>query len=87
MQLKIGAGAPFEGFIFALQAAGFEGPPHDQYQPVRIEGFLDILVSAALDGSDSRFNIAVTRNDDNGDVLMLFLDDLQEIETIQFRAL
>ena len=87
VQFGISTGAALQRFIFALQAAGFEGPAHDQQQPVGVEGLFDIFIGAALDGGDRRFNVAVARNDDNGHVLMLLLDGLQEIEPVEFGTL
>ncbi len=64
-QFDIGAGAALEFLILAPQPRCFERPPDDQNEPVGIEGLLDIVIGAALDGRDGRFDIAVAGNDDD----------------------
>src|SRR5215207_9487991 len=87
VQFGVGASAALQRFILAFQAAGFKSPSDNEKQAVGVEGFFDILISATLDGSDCRFNVAMTGNNDYGHVVMLLLDDLQEIKPVKFRAL
>ncbi len=50
----------------ALQLRGLEGAQRHEDQPVLLEGLLDIVVGAALDGGDRGLDVAVAGDDDDG---------------------
>ena len=85
-QLGVGSCSALERLILALQAEGFERAADNQQQPVRLEGFLDVLIGAALDGGDGRFDIAVAGDDDDRHLRVLLLDDIEEIEAVELRS-
>ena len=64
---------------FALQPRGLERPRGHQNKPVGLERLFNEVVSAALDGSDRGFDIAMPGNHDDRHVDMVPFDLLQQL--------
>ena len=71
----------------ALEARSLERPVRDEDQTVRFERFFDEIISAELDRRHGGFDVAVAGNHDDGNVGMLLLDNLQQLQAVQPRTL
>ncbi len=73
--------------VFAAQLRSFERAGHDEHEPVRLEGLLDVFVGAALDGGDGGFDIAMAADDDDRQLRMELLDAGQHVQAVELGAL
>ena len=95
--LRYGAGdADQFGFIAGpLLEIGHLGPElarlygalGDQQQPVDLEGLFDIVISAAADGRDGSFYIAVARDHYHWKIGMIGLQDIEQLQAVEARPL
>ena len=69
------------------QARSLQRSLCEEHQPIGLERLLDIIVGAALDGRDRRLDVAVTRDDDHREVRVLRLDDVEQRQPVELRAL
>jgi hypothetical protein len=73
--------------VLALQLGCFERALGDQHEPVGLERLLDIVVGAALDRRDGGLDIAVARDDDDGEIRMGLADAVEHLEPVEPAAL
>jgi hypothetical protein len=59
----------------------------DQNEAVGLERLLDEVIGAQLDRRNRGFDVAMTRDHDDGHSRMLLLDDLQQLQSVKARAL
>ena len=76
-----------EFFHFALEPRGFQRPGRHQDQPVRLERLFDEVIGAALDRRDRGFDVAVAGNHHHGQVGVVLLDLLEQLQTVELGAL
>jgi hypothetical protein len=86
-ELGFGARPAAQLDVFPLQPRGFQRAPDHQHQPVGLEGLLDVLVGAALDGRDRRLDVAVAGEHDDRQIRMLLLDEAQDLQPVELRSL
>ena len=82
-ELGVVAGLQLQLFDFALEARGFQRAAHDMDQPVGLERLLDEIVGALLDGGDRGFDRAVAADDHHGQVGMLALEHIQDLDAVE----
>ena len=71
----------------ALQLGGLERAQRHQQQPVGLEGLLDVVVGAALDGGDGGLDVAVAGDDDDRQIGVRLLDDVEHLQAVEAAAL
>ena len=86
-QLRVDAGAESELGVFAGEARGLERAADDEEEAVGLEGLLDEVVGAVLDGGDGGLDGAVAGDHDDGDVGLLDVHGLQDAEAVEPGAL
>ena len=82
-----GAGALAQRADLAAQMRGLERALGDEHETIRLEGLLDEVIGAELDGADRRLDIAVAGDHHHRQVFVLLLDDLQHLHAVEARAL
>ena len=80
-------GELLEFFHLALEPRVLQGPFGDQQQPVGLERLLDKVISAALDGGDGGFDVAVSGNHHDRQFGMLELERIEELQAVETAAL
>ena len=80
-------GALSELLDLALQLGGLERAQRHEQQPVGLEGLLDVVVGAALDGGDRGLDVAVARDDDDRQIGVRLLDDVEHLQAVEAAAL
>jgi hypothetical protein len=71
--------------IFKYQAAVFERSPHAQVQLVFLEGFQDVVISAAAHGFERSREVMHGRDYDDRNVRIVLAFPLKQAEAVHFR--
>jgi len=71
----------------ALEPRIFERPVGDQHQAIGLERLLNEIISAALDGRDGGFNVAVAGDHHHRHFRMLLHDGVEQLQAIEPTAL
>ena len=86
-QLFLGSCAQAQLGVLPPQLGGLQGAIQDQEHALAVEGLLDEIVSADLDGLDRRLDVAVPADHDDGKVWIDLLHALQDLYPVQARVL
>ena len=86
-QLGLDPGALAQFLVVAAQALDLGSAADDEQQRLGAEGLFDEVVGAALDRADGGFDVAVARDDDDGERRVAALDLLEQLDAVEARAL
>ena len=83
-----GGGSQLLEFLhLALEARGLQRPRRHQDQPVGLERLFDEVIGAALDRSHRGLDVAVAGDHHDGDVGVILLDLLEQLQAVELGAL
>ena len=84
---QFGAGLCAQFADLAPQARGLERAFDDQDQPIGLERLLDEIIGAELDRGHRGLDVAVAGNHHHRHVGVLLLEDFQQLQAVELRAL
>src|SRR5690606_28342807 len=73
--------------VFAAQPVRLDGAADDEDKPICLERLFNEVVSALLDGGDSRFDIAVAAYHDHRQIRMALANDIEKLKPVKLAAL